>query len=168
VSGAGANDAADGEDNVLEESNLELTPRIENSHNPVRTYLREIGTVNLLTRRGEGALAKRIERGEMLVSNAISRSPIAVEDLIILGKDLRSGTGDVKEALQIDIHTQDPTQKSLVAQRALNAIDKIGRLLALARQQAASLDPKLVPKLADAPYGWAYRTLTSGPRSKVP
>jgi RNA polymerase primary sigma factor len=155
VSGAGADDTADGEDNVLEESNLELTPGIENSHNPVRTYLRQIGTVNLLTRQGQVALAKRIERGEMVVSKAISRSPVAVEDLIILGKDLRSGTGDVKEVLQIDIQTHDPTQESLVAQRALDTIDKIERLLALARQQAASLGPKLVPKLADAPYGWA-------------
>jgi len=90
----------------------------------------------------------------MLVSKAISRSTVAVEDLIILGKDLRSGTGEVIEVSQIDIQTQDPSQESLVAQRMLNTIDKVERLLALARQQAASLGPKLVPKHADAPYGW--------------
>jgi RNA polymerase primary sigma factor len=139
VPGAGAAEIAHGDDNVLEESNLELTPGIEDSHDPVRTYLREMGTVKLLTRQGEVALAKRIERGEMLVSKAISRSPIVVEDLIALGKDLRSGARDVKDVLQMDSQTQDPAQESLVAKRALQTIDKIQRLRALARKQAAKL-----------------------------
>lgn len=139
VPGAGATETADGDDNVLEESNLELTPGIEDSHDPVRTYLREMGTVKLLNRQGEVALAKRIERGETLVSKGISRSPAVLEDLIALGKDLRSGTRDVREVLQMDSQTQDPAQETLVAQRALRTIDKIEKLRALAWKQAAKL-----------------------------
>ena len=139
VPGTGATEMAGGDDNVLEESNLELTPGIEDSHDPVRTYLREMGTVKLLNRQGEIALAKRIERGEMLVLKAISRSPAVLEDLVTLAKDLCSGTRDVKEVLQMNNLTQDPAQESLVAQRALHTIDKIKRLHALARKQAAKL-----------------------------
>jgi len=139
LSSAGASEMADGDDNVLEESDLELAPGIEDSHDPVRTYLREMGTTRLLTREGEVALAQRIERGEMLVSKAISRSPVVVEDLIALGKDLCSGARDVKEVLQMESQTQDPDQESLVAKRALQTIDKIERLRALARKQAAKL-----------------------------
>ena len=139
VPGTGATESTDGGDNVLEESNLELTPGIEDSHDPVRTYLREMGTVKLLNRQGEVALAKRIERGEMLVSKGISRSPVVLEDLIALGKDLRSGTRDVKEVLQMDSQTQDPAQETLVVQRALHTIDKIERLRAFAWKQSAKL-----------------------------
>ena len=139
VPGAGATETADGEDNVIEESHLESAPGLEDSHDPVRSYLREMGTVKLLNRQGEVALAKRIERGEMLVSKAISRSPVVLEDLIALGEDLRSGTRDVREVLQMDSQTQDPAQETLVAQRALRTIDKIEKFRALAWKQAAKL-----------------------------
>ena len=140
VPGTGATETANGEDNVLEESNLESATGLEDSHDPVRSYLRQMGTVKLLNRQGEVALAKRIERGEMLVSKAISRSPVVLEDLIALGKDLRSGIRDVKDVLQMDSQTQDRAQVTLVAQRALHTIDKIERLRALAWKQAAKLE----------------------------
>ena len=53
---------------VAEESELDLTPgMLEKTNDPVRMYLREMGTVPLLTREGEVAIAKRIERGQLLV-----------------------------------------------------------------------------------------------------
>jgi len=57
------------QDGSLDDTDLEFTPGIEDSHDPVRTYLRQMGAVALLTREGEVALAQRIERGEALVSN---------------------------------------------------------------------------------------------------
>src|SRR5512140_2046093 len=56
---------------------LDLTPgALDQTNDPVRMYLREMGTVPLLTREGEVEIAKRIERGQLRVLKAISRSPI--------------------------------------------------------------------------------------------
>src|SRR2546426_9921653 len=64
------------EDAVVEEAELDLTPgTLEKTNDPERIYLREMGTVPLLTREGEVAIAKRIERGQMLVLKTTSRSP---------------------------------------------------------------------------------------------
>ncbi len=59
---------------VSEEVELDLTPGLlEKTNDPVRMYLREMGTVPLLTREGEVAIAKRIERGQLLVLKTITR-----------------------------------------------------------------------------------------------
>ena len=76
-----------------EEVELDLTPgALEKTNDPVRMYLREMGTVPLLTREGEVAIAKRIERGQMLVLKTISRSPIVLKELLAIGEELRRGT----------------------------------------------------------------------------
>ena len=62
-----------------EDVELDLTPgTLEKTNDPVRMYLREMGTVPLLTREGEVEIAKRIERGQVRVLKAIARSPIVV------------------------------------------------------------------------------------------
>ncbi len=56
------------EEPASEDGDLDLTPgTLEKTNDPVRMYLREMGTVPLLTREGEVAIAKRIERGQLLV-----------------------------------------------------------------------------------------------------
>ena len=60
-------------------------------------YLREMGTVPLLTREGEVAIAKRIERGKLSVLKAISRSPAVVDEVIRFGEELRRGDRTVRE-----------------------------------------------------------------------
>src|SRR6202790_2240833 len=71
-------DAVAKDDGHAEEgSDLDLTPgSLEKTNDPVRMYLREMGTVPLLTREGEVTIAKRIERGQLVVMKAITRSPI--------------------------------------------------------------------------------------------
>ena len=70
-------------DSPAEESELDLTPgTLEKTNDPVRMYLREMGTVPLLTREGEVTIAKRIERGQNLVLKIISRSPIVLKELL--------------------------------------------------------------------------------------
>jgi RNA polymerase primary sigma factor len=77
---------------------LDLTPgTLEKTNDPVRMYLREMGTVPLLTREGEVEIAKRIERGQLRVMKAISRSPIVVREIAGLGEDLRRGVRNIKE-----------------------------------------------------------------------
>ena len=73
-----------------EDVELDLTPgTLEKTNDPVRMYLREMGTVPLLTREGEVEIAKRIERGQMRVLKAISRSPIVIREIAALGEDLK-------------------------------------------------------------------------------
>jgi len=77
---------------------LDLSPgTLEKTNDPVRMYLREMGTVPLLTREGEVEIAKRIERGQNRVMKAISRSPIVIREIVGLGEDLRRGVRNIKE-----------------------------------------------------------------------
>ena len=65
------------------EVELDLTPGVfDKTNDPVRIYLREMGLVPLLTREGEVALAKRIERGRLVVLKTITRSPIVIKELL--------------------------------------------------------------------------------------
>src|SRR5271154_1099011 len=100
--------AADGASDTLEtkeepaeggeERDLDLTPgTLEKTNDPVRMYLREMGTVPLLTREGEVAIAKRIERGQLLVLKTISRAPLILKELVQVGEDLRNGSRSIKE-----------------------------------------------------------------------
>ncbi|WP_296490219.1 RNA polymerase sigma factor RpoD [Rhodoferax sp.] len=57
---------------------------------PVRMYMREMGTVELLTREGEIEIAKRIEGGLMAMMEAISASPASIVEILKLGEDIRS------------------------------------------------------------------------------
>jgi RNA polymerase primary sigma factor len=82
---------------------LDLTPgTLEKTNDPVRMYLREMGTVPLLTREGEVEIAKRIERGQLRVMKAISRSPIVIREIVGLGEDLRRGVRNIKEVVTFD------------------------------------------------------------------
>src|ERR1043166_6799413 len=83
--------AAD-EDEADEDVELDLSAgALEKTNDPVRLYLREMGVVPLLTREGEVAIAKRIERGQLKTQKAIARSPIAVREVLKIGEDLDSG-----------------------------------------------------------------------------
>src|SRR5438445_13176403 len=65
-------------------------------------YLREMVTVPHITREGEFEIAKRIERGQLRVMKAISRSPIVIREIVGLGEDLRRGVRNIKEVVTFD------------------------------------------------------------------
>jgi RNA polymerase primary sigma factor len=86
-----------------EDVELDLTPgALEKTNDPVRMYLREMGTVPLLTREGEVEIAKRIERGQLRVLKALSRSPIIIREIIAIGEDLERGVRSIKEIVIFD------------------------------------------------------------------
>ncbi|HEX6503454.1 MAG TPA: RNA polymerase sigma factor RpoD, partial [Terriglobales bacterium] len=86
-----------------EDVELDLTPgALEKTNDPVRMYLREMGTVPLLTREGEVEIAKRIERGQNRVLKALSRSPIVIRELLELGEDLKKDVRSIKEVVTFD------------------------------------------------------------------
>ena len=96
--------ALDREDEEIgEDVELDLTPgALEKTNDPVRMYLREMGTVPLLTREGEVEIAKRIERGQNRVLKALSRSPIVIRELLAMGEDLKKGVRSIKEVVTFD------------------------------------------------------------------
>ena len=86
-----------------EDMELDLTPgTMEKTNDPVRMYLREMGTVPLLTREGEVEIAKRIERGQLRVLKALSRSPIVIREIVAIGDDLKRGVRSIKEIVLFD------------------------------------------------------------------
>jgi len=90
-------------DDASEDVELDLTPgALEKTNDPVRMYLREMGTVPLLTREGEVEIAKRIERGQLRVLKALSRSPIVINELLAMGEDLKKGVRSIKEVVTFD------------------------------------------------------------------
>src|SRR5438046_5742407 len=72
---------------------------LEKTNDPVRLYLREMGVVPLLTREGEVAIAKRIERGQIMTQKAIARSPIAVAELVRIGEELKALNLNIREVV---------------------------------------------------------------------
>src|ERR1022692_696948 len=82
---------------------LDLTPgALEKTNDPVRMYLREMGTVPLLTREGEVDIAKRIERGQLSALKALSRSPLVIRQILVIGEDLKRGIRSIKEIVVFD------------------------------------------------------------------
>jgi len=91
--------AADDEESD-EDLELDLSAgALEKTNDPVRLYLREMGVVPLLTREGEVAIAKRIERGQIKTNKAISRSPIAIAELIKMGEELQELKLNIREVV---------------------------------------------------------------------
>jgi RNA polymerase primary sigma factor len=81
-----------------DDASLDLTPStIDKTNDPVRMYLREMGTVPLLTREGEVEIAKRLERGKLAAVKAMSRTPTIAGIIIGLGKQLRNGERTIRE-----------------------------------------------------------------------
>ena len=123
-----------------EDVELDLTPgTLEKTNDPVRMYLREMGTVPLLTREGEVEIAKRIERGQLRVMKAISRSPIVIREIIALGEDLKRGVRNVKEVVIFD---EEEITEEVLQGRIRQTVNKIDGLVKH-HKKAATLEEKL-------------------------
>jgi RNA polymerase primary sigma factor len=135
-------DAEEGED-----VELDLTPgTLEKTNDPVRMYLREMGTVPLLTREGEVEIAKRIERGQLRVLKAISRSPIVIREIVALGEDLKRGVRNVKEVVIFDEEelTEEVVQTRVKATAArIDALVKHQKKIAALEEKAEAAGAKI-------------------------
>ena len=106
-----------------EEVELDLTPgTIDKTDDPVRMYLREMGTVPLLTREGEVEIAKRIERGKLSVIKSISRTPTAASNIIQMGVNLKAGTQSLREL--VVLQEEELTEERIV-EYARSILEKI-------------------------------------------
>ncbi len=126
---------------ILEEPKLDFEKKLEDAedlndldlaqdfsdktNDPVRMYLREMGTVPLLTREGEIEFAKRIERGQAAVRKALSRSPLVIREILVLPDSLRHDANAVREILAMpDLVVTDEN----IIEQATELIDRVAEI----------------------------------------
>jgi RNA polymerase primary sigma factor len=142
-----------------EELELDLTPgALDKTNDPVRMYLREMGTVPLLTREGEVEIARRIERGKLAVIKSISRTPTVAKNIIAMGDQLKVGTRTIRELV---IFQDEEITDERVEERAKEVLKQID---AIRRQRAVV--QKLEEKLAETPRGTMTREKRKYRRAK--
>src|SRR6187455_1266819 len=129
---------------------LDLTPgALDKTNDPVRMYLREMGTVPLLTREGEVEIARRIERGKLAVIKSISRTPLIARQVIHLGDQLHTGDRTIRELVIFndeEITDERIQERSRQVQKQIDAV-----------RRARESFEKLEQKLTETPRGTTSR-----------
>ena len=98
------------------------------TNDPVRMYLRKMGSVSLLTREGEVEIAKRMEDGERRVLQVVLNSSVAIEETLDLGDRLRQQKIRVKEVVQDADEDDAEFDESWHVERVCQAMQKVRRL----------------------------------------
>ena len=112
---------------IEEEIDLDLTTAsLDKTNDPVRLYLREMAVVPLLTRDGEVAIARRIERGRMRIHKAIARAPICIEQMVEIGERLKNGELHIKEL--VAFNEQEPITDERVEEYLNATINDLAEL----------------------------------------
>jgi RNA polymerase primary sigma factor len=132
---------------------------IGRTSDPVRMYLREMGSVSLLTREGEVEIAKRIEDGERDVASVILNTPITVREVMLLGEKLRKFQINASEiSKEVEEEELEEGEEDVHKNRILEVIDAIAAqdavlseiALELESAQSASKKKELVKKQRSA------------------
>jgi len=142
-------------DKKLEEAeellDLDLAAGIgEKVNDPVRLYLREMGTVPLLTREGEVEIARRIERGQNTVLKSLSRAPLVIQEILALADEVARDSISAREIVQIsDPILSDELVEEIRLQftQAAEEISKSYKRLLQARQKLQAIPRGMKPKL---------------------
>jgi RNA polymerase primary sigma factor len=114
------------EQGLVKQDEVDLTPAaMEATSDPVRIYLREMGAAPLLTREGEVEIAKRIEQGKLQALKALSRSPIAIQQVLAIGEDLKRGVRSIKEVVAFD---EEEITEEILQNRATDIMRRIDQL----------------------------------------
>jgi len=139
---AAASDADDGGDSgglelTESEDSLDYSSR---STDPVRMYLREMGAVPLLDRDGEVVIAKKIESGELDVLFALVEVPVAIEELVQVGEDLKIGRIKLKDVVKT-IEEDDPSEDEMnQRQRVIFLLEEVRSIFRKKRKVYEKLD----------------------------
>lgn len=156
---AGAAAGEESEKEEKEEKEIDLTPgALSRTDDPVRLYLKEMGSVALLSREGEIEIAKRIEEGKKDIASVIYGMPMTIEFVLALYDQLKNGTIDVREIVPI-VETEEEFEEEQIQRdyeelrvktlEGLNSVRKISTslksLYEVARQ--ANSDPAKQKKI---------------------
>ena len=137
-----------------EELELDLTPgALDKTNDPVRMYLREMGTVPLLTREGEVEIARRIERGKLAVIKSISRTPLVAKKVIQLGDQLHTGDRTIRELVIFndeEITDERIAERSRQVQKQIDAVRKARAGVREARREARTRRRRARPPATSA------------------
>jgi RNA polymerase primary sigma factor len=111
---AGAGSGEENEKEEKEEKEIDLTPgALSRTDDPVRLYLKEMGSVALLSREGEIEIAKRIEEGKKDIASVIYGMPMTIEFVLALYDQLKNGTIDVREIVPI-VETEEEFEEEQI------------------------------------------------------
>jgi RNA polymerase primary sigma factor len=112
---------------------------------PVRTYLREMGAISLLTRQGEVALARRMERGKLRVRKVLSRSPLVQRMVLAMCANVRCGDVDIHELIEISGSDEaEKSRKRAEARRRLAKVERLNRDVQTLEKKLVSTPPRNV------------------------
>ncbi len=151
---------------ILEEPKIEFDKKIEEgdefvdldlaqdfsdkTNDPVRMYLREMGTVPLLTREGEIELAKRIERGQNAVRKALSRSALVIREILSLDEVLRADATAVRDILvmpDLVVTDENVVEQAEELAAAIAEIEKHYKKAQQFRQKLSAISRGMKPKM---------------------
>ncbi len=95
---------------------------LDKTNDPVRLYLREMGTVPLLSREGEVEIAKRVEHGQRVILKALSRSPLVVREILNIGDQLKKKQISVRDLVSFN---EDEVTDERLEERAAGILEVI-------------------------------------------
>jgi RNA polymerase primary sigma factor len=152
-------DADEGEGIEENEKEIDLTPgALSRTDDPVRLYLKEMGSVALLSREGEIEIAKRIEEGKKDIATVVYGLPMTLEFVLTLRDQLKNGKIDVREIVPV-VETEEDFEEEVVERDyeelrlktldALNAVRKVSALLKTLYEKARHIgnDPAAQKKM---------------------
>ncbi len=151
---------------ILEEPKIEFDKKLEDgeeiadvdlaqdfsdkTNDPVRMYLREMGTVPLLTREGEIELAKRIERGQTAVRKALSRSALVIREILTLSETLHKDPSVVRDILvmpDLVVTDENIVEQSTELSATIGEIEKHYKKAQQCRQKLQAISRGMKPKM---------------------
>jgi RNA polymerase primary sigma factor len=139
-------DLEEEEEHEGDQEEVEFEPgTLGRTSDPVRMYLREMGSVSLLTREGEVEIAKRIEVGERDVASVILNTPITVKEVVSLGERLRKlQIGAIEISKDVEEEVLEEGEEDLQAMKVLAIIDEIKEFDQRMEEIQITLEPDTV------------------------
>jgi RNA polymerase primary sigma factor len=111
------------EEDAGEEGEFDFTAlNLDKTNDPVRLYLREMGTVPLLSREGEVEIAKRVEHGQRIVLKALSRSPLVVQEILNIGDQLKKKQISIRDVVSV---SEDEITDERLEEKAVAVLDVV-------------------------------------------
>ncbi|RPI27284.1 MAG: RNA polymerase sigma factor RpoD [Acidobacteria bacterium] len=120
---------------------------LEKTNDPVRMYLREMGTVPLLTREGEVEIAKRIEKGQKTVLKALSRSPVVVAEILSYGEQLTQAKIGIKSFVNF---SEDELTDEILEARMVDVLARLSEISTL-EDEASKIRKRLRKATKESP-----------------
>ncbi len=128
-----------------EEEDLEYAAGIK-ANDPVRLYLKEMGSIPLLNREGEVSLAKRIEDGEREIVAAVKGCPVALAEILEIGQKLRTGESQIRDVIKDLDEDSTEEEEEEARQKVLGIVARIRKTILAAQEAERPLRKKMAEK----------------------